>query len=360
MRTNKIYQLLIFGFAIVGIIQLFSFAKKIEKISIENSVFYAAKSHPITDSVFFCGERVPLEVPDIMERYDKEIIKNAYWHSSILLFYKRIGKYFPVIEPILKKHNIPNDFKYLAIAESGLKNVVSPAGARGFWQIMEKTGQEYGLEINKEVDERYNLELATEAACKYLNESYKKFGSWTLVAASYNMGMYGLAKNMERQKTNNYYDLLLNSETSRYLFRIVAIKEILENPKKYGFNLTPKLRYQDFKYKTVTVDTSIQDFTDFAIEQNINYKYLKLANPWLRRKYLKNSSGKKYKIKIPTSGFSIMSDLEYYQPDSLDSAQTTIKKPLSSDSLVITEVDTLSDENSIISDSTKKNLPIEK
>lgn len=360
MKSSKIYQALIFGLAIIGCVQLFSFSKKLEVLSLDDSIFYAAKSHEIQDHVFFCGERVPLEVPDISERFDKEIVKNAYWHSSILLYYKRIGKYFPIIEPILKKNKIPEDFKYLAIAESGLSNVVSPAGARGFWQIMEKTGMEYGLEINKEVDERYHLEKATEAACKYLKESYQKFGSWTLVAASYNMGMYGLQKNLERQKTNNYYDLLLNSETSRYLFRIVALKEILENPKDFGFNLKNKNRYPRQDFKEIEIDSTISDFTQFAIQQNINYKYLKLANPWLRRQYLKNYKKKTYTIKIPENKYAILSDFECYAPDSLDSAQTLLNQALCSDSVINLPIDTISDENSINSDSTNMRFPIEK
>ena len=208
MQNNKIYTISATVIVLVACLQLFTFSKKVANLNFDESLYYVAKSHPLPKQVKFCNELVPLESRDIRERLDKEIIKNAYWHSSILLYYKRAGKFFPIIEPILKKNKIPNDFKYLVIAESGLKNVVSPAGAKGYWQFMEKTGREFGLEINKEVDERYNLEKSTQAACDYLNDAYKKFGSWTLVAASYNMGMYGLEKNLNRQQVNNYYDLL--------------------------------------------------------------------------------------------------------------------------------------------------------
>ena len=336
MQNKYAYKILVYLLAVIGFVQLFTFSKKIADINFDNSLFYAAKSHPIPKNVAFCNEEVPLNSRDIKERLDKEIIKNTYWHSSILLFYKRAGKYFPVIEPILRKNNIPDDFKYLAIAESGLKNVVSPAGARGFWQFMEKTGREFGLEINKEVDERYNLAKSTQAACEYLNEARKKFGSWTLVAASYNMGMYGLEKNLKRQKVNNYYDLLLNSETARYVFRIVTFKLILENPKHFGFNLNENDRYAPIKFKTIQIDTSITNFTDFAIKQGINYKILKIGNPWLRQKYLKNPLKKIYNLKIPIEGFNLFTDLN---ENIIDSTFSDIKdsilpkKVLNSDSI---------------------------
>lgn len=333
-RKISPYNLTIYIFAIIGCIQLFSFSKNILDINFENTLFYAAKSHTLPDNVNFCGEDVPLNSQDIKERLDKEIIKNTYWHSSILLFYKRSGKYFPIIEPILKKNNIPDDFKYLAIAESGLKNVVSPAGAKGFWQFMEKTGIEYGLEINKEVDERYHLEKSTQAACEYLNDAYKKFGSWTLVAASYNMGMYGLQKNLNRQKVNSYYDLLLNSETSRYVFRIVSFKTILENPSRYGYNLKESEQYKTIKYKTVSIDSNVTDFSEFAIQQDINYKILKIANPWLRQKYLKNVNEKRYLIKIITSGHHKYSKIDSIMVDSnnlLKSDSLTLNKTINSD-----------------------------
>lgn len=361
MNNKSVYKLLVAFLAIIGCFQLFTFSKKITELNFDNSIFYAAKSHNLPNEVHFCGEEIPLDSRDIQERLDKEIIKNTYWHSSILLFYKRAGKYFPIIEPILRKNGIPNDFKYLVIAESGLKNVVSPAGAKGFWQFMEKTGKEYELEINKEVDERYNLEKATQAACDYLNDAYKRFKSWTLVAASYNMGMYGLEKNLKRQKVKSYYDLLLNSETARYVFRIVAFKMILENPKHYGFNLKEDNRYPPLKFKTLTVDSSIGDFTDFALQQKINYKILKIGNPWLRQRYLKNPNKKKYTLKIPIEGFNLYTEYLCEDPDSLkDSVQMLINKTMCADSISKSNNDSIIPEKSIISDTLKSRSSVEK
>ncbi|HLT51457.1 MAG TPA: lytic transglycosylase domain-containing protein, partial [Arenibacter sp.] len=191
----------------------------------------------IPEDLNFAGEAVPFEDPEIMERVDREFLVNAYWQSNALLLMKRAHKFFPIIEPILAKNGIPDDFKYLALAESGLQNVVSPAGATGFWQIMPATGREYGLEINKNVDERYHVEKSTEVACRYLKKSKERFGSWTLAAAAYNAGAGGIQKFMGIQKVDAYYDLLLGEETGRYVFRILAIKEILSNPEKYGFHL---------------------------------------------------------------------------------------------------------------------------
>jgi len=257
----------------------------------------------LPDTLEFVGEEVPLNMLDIKERLDREMLVNVYWQSQTLLFYKRANKYFPIIEPILKENGVPDDFKYLALTESGLANVVSPAGATGYWQFLKKTAIEYDLEVNGEVDERYHLEKATVAFCKYMNDAYEKFDSWTLAAASYNMGMSGLNNQIKRQKANNYYDLLLNEETGRYVFRILAVKEILTNPTKYGFYFRPQDLYSPDVYKTIEVDYEIKDLADFAFENGINYKILKLLNPWLRQAHLHNTSGKKYYIKIPTEGY---------------------------------------------------------
>lgn len=251
----------------------------------------------------FAGEALPLENPDIYERMDRELLVNTYWQSNGLLMFKRAQKYFPVIEPILKKNGIPDDFKYLSVIESGLTNAVSPAGAKGFWQIMPLTGKENGLEINKNVDERYNLEKSTEVACKYLKVAKARFGNWTLAAASYNAGMGGVSKFLKEQNVNNYYDLLLGQETGRYMFRIVALKEILNHPKKYGFNFEDKHLYKHIPVTKVVVEEPIEDFTKFAEKHGINYKILKIHNPWLRESHLNNKSGKLYKIAIPKEGY---------------------------------------------------------
>ena len=251
----------------------------------------------------FAGERVPLENPDIRERMDRELLVNTYWQSNGLLLVKRANKYFPIIEPMLKEHGIPDDFKYLAVAESGLMNNRSPAGAAGFWHFMKATGKEYGLEINSYVDERYNLELSTKVAADYLKASKERFGSWTMAAAAYNAGNAGISRQIKRQDEDYYYDLLLNDETSRYVFRILALKEILSNPKKYGFNYTQDHLYSAVPTFDVKVDSAVTDFSAFAKGYGITYKVLKLHNPWLRETYLKNASGKEYTIKIPQEGY---------------------------------------------------------
>lgn len=251
----------------------------------------------------FADEAMPLKNLDILERMDRELLVNTYWQSNGLLMFKRAKKYFPIIEPILKKHNIPDDFKYLAVIESGLTNAVSPAGARGVWQIMPATGRENGLEVNDNVDERYHLEKSTEVACKYLLKSKEELGSWTLAAAAYNAGTSGISRKLKEQNVTDYYDLLLGEETGRYLFRIVALKEILNNPTKYGFNFREKDLYSNVPTFKVEVDTAVSDFSEFAQNYNINYKILKLHNPWLREPHLNNKSKKLYQIEIPEKGY---------------------------------------------------------
>lgn len=257
----------------------------------------------VPDDLNFAGESMPLENPDILERMDRELLVNTYWQSNGLLMFKRAKKYFSIIEPILAKNGVPDDFKYLAVIESGLTNAVSPAGARGVWQIMPATGRENGLEVNKNVDERYNLEKATEVACKYLLKSKSKLGSWTLAAAGYNAGNAGVSRRLKEQGVARYYDLLLGEETGRYLFRIVALKEILSNPKKYGFNFREKDLYTNIPTYKVEVDSAVTDFTQFAQSFGINYKILKLHNPWLREPHLNNKSKKPYYVEIPKDGY---------------------------------------------------------
>jgi len=255
-------------------------------------------------SLDFCGEKVPMHIADVHERFDREITINRNLHASTELIIKRANRMFPVMEPILKKYGIPDDFKYLAVIESKLENAVSPAGARGVWQFMPATAKEYAMEVNDLVDERYHLEKSTEAACKYLLDAKQRFGSWTLAAASYNGGMAGINRQIERQKiTTNYYDLLLTEETSRYVFRILALKEIMQNPEKYGYNIPVNELYQPIATKTIEVNTGIENLADWANEQGINYKILKIHNPWLRDISLKNTWGKTYKIEIPIEGY---------------------------------------------------------
>lgn len=273
---------------------------------------YSIFSVDIPKELSFASEKIPLNNYDVLETIDREFLVNTYWQSQTILFLKRANKYFPIIEPILKKNNIPDDFKYLAVAESGLTNAVSPSGAKGFWQFLKATGKEYKLEINKEVDERYNLNKSTQAACDFFNKSYKKFGNWTLVAASYNMGMGGLNKQLKRQYTNNYWDLLLNSETSRYVNRIVAIKTILNNPDKFGFHVRQKDLYPFIETNSIEIDSTVSDFGLFAYENSMNYKILKMLNPWLRNNKLTNKNRKKYNILVPKNNTR-----NFYVPDSL-------------------------------------------
>ncbi|MCF6280569.1 MAG: lytic transglycosylase domain-containing protein [Flavobacteriaceae bacterium] len=263
------------------------------------SLSYEIKALKIPDGINFAGEHVPVEQNDVKERLDRELLVNTYWQSNGLLMFKRANKYFPIIEPILAKNGIPDDFKYLAVIESGLQNVTSPARATGFWQILKGTGKEYGLEINTNVDERYHLEKATQVACDYFKKSKKRLGTWTLAAAAYNAGNYGISKRLKAQKVDNYYDLLLGQETSRYILRIVATKEIMKHPKKYGFVFDQEDLYNLEATATVEVDTVITNIAAFAQKFGTNYKTLKIHNPWLREKNLNNASRKKYYIKLP-------------------------------------------------------------
>jgi hypothetical protein len=260
---------------------------------------YNVLSVKLPKELDFADEPVPLYDSDVREGLEKELLVNTYWQSQTLLLIKRANRYFPQIEPILKRNGIPDDFKYLPLIESGFTYVVSPAGAAGFWHILEATAKENDLEVNEEVDERYNLEKSTQAACDYFKKAYSVFGNWTIVAASYNMGISGISKQIERQKTSNYYGLLLNEETARYVFRILAIKEIISYPRNYGYYLRQKDLYQPAPYIEITVDSSISDLANFALAQNISYKTLKKFNPWLRNNTLTNKLKKKYQIALP-------------------------------------------------------------
>lgn len=278
---------------------------------------YSIFSVSLPDSLSFAGERVPLDYFDVRESLDQEILVNTYWQSKTLLFIKRANKFFPEIERILEENGIPDDFKYLALAESDLTNAVSPSGAVGIWQLLKGTARDYGLEVNSEIDERYHFEKSTQVACEFLKESYEKFGSWTMAAASYNVGRRGLIRQVNRQKQNNYYDLLLNSETGRYVYRVIAIKMILENPDQFGFHVREQDMYMEIPTYKVDVDTAVTSFADFAEKFSINYKVLKYFNPWLRESYLTNKSGKRYYIDIPKEGFRSFAKIsDYHEIDS--------------------------------------------
>ena len=295
--------------AIIAIILSIKAIKIAEKrpVSLEQ---IAIRSNDIefADDISFAGERVPLEMFNIRERYERELLSTCYFHSNTMLLVKRSKRWFPVIEPILKKYGVPDDFKYLCVTESTLTNAVSPAGAVGFWQFLERTGKEFGLTINKDVDMRYNVELETEAACRYFLKSYEIYHNWTLVAASFNAGIRRLNKFLKEQKVNSYYDLLMADETERYIFRILAFKTILENPEQYGIYVSKSLEYKPFRYKTVVVRKSVDSWADFAKKHDITYKLLKIFNPWLRSNSLKIRKGEVYEIKIPLRPFNLTAD----------------------------------------------------
>jgi len=256
---------------------------------------------PLPDEIDFCGEMVPLEEADVRERLDRELLVNTYWQSNMLLLLKRAHKYFPFIEEILEEEGIPDDFKYLAVIESSLLNAISSKGAKGFWQLMRGTAKEYGLEVNSNVDERYHLEKSTRVACQYLRKAKERFGSWTLAAASYNRGMYGIDRELTRQQVSNYYDLLLGSETRRYVFRILAVKHIMTKPAEYGYVFNKKDLYTLPEVRKVGVDTAISNIASFSKKMGINYKMLKLHNPWLLENHLNNKSRKYYEISLPAT-----------------------------------------------------------
>ena len=252
----------------------------------------------------FCGEKVPTNQADVKERLDREMLVNINLNASTAILIKRANKVFPIIEPILAKYNIPDDFKYLAVIESGLINAISPSGAKGVWQFMPGTAKESKLEITEQVDERYHIEKSTEAACEYLLKAKNKFGNWTIAAASYNGGITGLQNHITFQQTSDYYNLWLTDETSRYIFRILALKEIMKNPEKYGYLIPKEALYPKINTKKIMVDSTITNLSTFAINQGINYKILKTHNQWLRDKKLDNPTKKTYGIEIPIEGYN--------------------------------------------------------
>ncbi|WP_396156995.1 lytic transglycosylase domain-containing protein [Flavobacterium sp.] len=293
MKTNKAL-LSIFGVVLISGILIFS-------ISGDNKAKVLREGTPMyfPTAVDLAGEPAPLQINDVRERLDRELLINANLDATTVLIIRRANRVFPVIEPILQQYGVPDDFKYLAVIESALVNATSSSGAKGVWQFMPDTAREKGMEVNDLVDERYHLEKSTEAACQYLLAAKAKFGSWTMAAASYNGGMSGLSKKIDEQKVSDYYDLGLTEETSRYVFRILALKEIMKQPALYGFSIYPTELYPPIPTKNVEVDSTINSLTSFAQSQGINYKVLKIHNPWLRDKKLLNPSKKKYEIKIP-------------------------------------------------------------
>lgn len=305
MKKKIIYTFSGFCFAIVLLAGILAFVeikntdKEYQQLFLRHTRIFSPEVPPKAD---FAGENAPLDIYYVQEGFEREIMAGTFMHSSTTMMFKRAYRWFPVIEPILKKNNIPDDFKFIAAVESNFANVTSPSGAEGFWQFIKITGQKYGLEINGEVDERYNLEKATEAACKYFRDAYKIHKNWTLVAASYNRGTDGISKALDKQKVNSYYNLYLNDETSRYVFRILAFKEVYYHPTHYGFYLREKDFYPQIPSKMVAVDSSISNLPEFALKMKVNYRVLREMNPWIQGYTLPNKSKKIYVFLLPKEG----------------------------------------------------------
>jgi len=263
-------------------------------------VFSIVENPHTPASMVFAGDKVEFDRIDMYERLDRELTSLAYTHGNTLLMIKRANRFFPILAPILKKHGVPLDMLYLACVESTLNTrAYSPAKAAGLWQFIASTAKQYGLEVNDYVDERYNIEKATEAACRYLRKAYSQYGNWESVAASYNGGMTRISTELDKQMVNSAYDLYLVEETTRYPFRIMATKLIMEDPAKYGFRLSADQLYQPIEYTEVTVSTPVEDWPSWAQEHGITFAQLREINPWIRAKSLPNKTGKSYTVKIP-------------------------------------------------------------
>lgn len=301
MKKLSIAAIVLSILAIVGEILICASSREDSEEVLQRAISnnYRIYSPILPDTMSFAGEKVPLSTYYVHEGLDLEVITNMYRHSSTMLYFKRANRYFPIIEPILKKNGIPSDFKYLCVIESGLTNATSPAKAQGFWQFIPSTGANYGLTVNDEIDMRNNLTASTEAACKYIRSLYNKFHSWTAAAAAYNCGENGLARRISKQSTDNYYDLWLNSETSRYVYRILAMKLIMQNPQKYGFHLRQCDLYPPIPTRAATLSGQNVDLYEFARTNGTSYKMLRMLNPWIQTDVLKNKSNQKYMVQLP-------------------------------------------------------------
>lgn len=300
MATQTRALLILNAILIVGLVAFFLTSFKGEGAG-NMSPDQRVRSINLDKEFTFCGEKFPMDNWDVRQRLDAELLRNVYFHSQTILAIKRANAIFPIIEPIMKAEGVPADLKYLAVAESALSNAVSPAGARGVWQFMKDAAAGYNLEVNTEVDERYHLEKATKAACKYLKKEKERLGSWVLAAAAYNGGPSRIAEEMSRQRAKTFFDLnLAADETMRYPFRIVAIKEVMENPADYDYEIEKDHLYPAInEYKTVEVKGPVASWGDFAAEHGTSYRMLKLYNPWLIDSKLTNKEGKTYQIRVP-------------------------------------------------------------
>lgn len=298
-RTKLIFIFILGMIAGVLVISQLAFREKEKKEATAANANIKFNAPELPKSMSFAGEKVPLERQDVQEMFDRELIYNTYSQGHILYLIKLSKRFFPIIEQRLKMQGVPDDFKYLCVAESNLQNLTSAVGAQGYWQFMTSTAPGFNLEVNKDVDERFNIEKSTDAACKYLKQAYAKFGNWTAAAASYNCGQGGYNAQVTFQKTSNYYDLQLPVETNKYIFRILSFKHLFTNAEQLGFHLTTDDLYKEIPTKKITVTASIPNLADWATANGSNYKMLKLLNPWLRSRSLAVKTGKSYEIKLP-------------------------------------------------------------
>lgn len=307
MKNKKQLVLTVFVSSIVGFLigsafqtssQYISFNLK-EPILSDISIEAPGSAPKLPIKLDFAGENVPLKDIEVRERLDREIIVNSFRHSSTLLLMKRANQWTPTLIKILKEQGVPEDFAYLSMAESDLTQVSSTSNASGFWQFLKPTAVQYGLIVNDEVDQRFDIEKSTYAACKYLQDSYNQLGSWTLAAAGYNMGMSGVGRQAIEQGSNNYYDLYLNTETSRYVFRILALKLIHQNPSNFDYRIEASDLYEPYQYKEISVSGSVNSWINFAKDNNISYKELRRHNPWIRTTSMKNTANNTFTVKVP-------------------------------------------------------------
>lgn len=302
MKTHKQHLIFIAGMmAGILVVGVMAFNNNQPKTAAtpDLSMPYKWQTVQVPAQMTFAGEAVPLNRWEVHEEMDRQLQFNYYWPSNILYILKKANRYFPLIEARLKANGIPDDFKYLCVAESSLQNAISKAGAVGFWQFMSDTGPGYNLTINAQVDHRYDVTRSTDAACTYLKNAYAKFGSWTAAAASYNCGQGGYASHAAFQKTTNYYDLFLPAETNQYIFRILTLKYLIENAVQLGYVLDSSDLYKPLNTRTITVSATVHNLTDLAITNGTTYKMLKILNPWLRSTMLTVKPGAAYEILLP-------------------------------------------------------------
>ncbi|MBO4600308.1 MAG: lytic transglycosylase domain-containing protein [Bacteroidales bacterium] len=311
MKKLSIAAIVLASLAIAGEIFIFAAQREDSEAVQQRAIMadYRVYAPVIPDTMSFAGERVPLERYYVREGLDNELIINMYRQSSTVLYFKRANRYFPIIEPILKRNGIPEDMKYLCVIESGLTNATSPAKAQGFWQFIPSTAGKYGLLVNDEIDMRNNLEASTEAACKYLRSLYNRFHSWSAAAAAYNCGENGLARRIESQGVSDYYDIRLNTETSRYVYRILAVKLIMQHPQQYGYHMRHCDLYPTIPTRSVTLSGQNVDLYKFAKNNGTTYKMLRDLNPWIQTDMLKNKANKSYTVQLPIENGTLQKTL---------------------------------------------------